>query len=46
MFKNCRELRLKMGIAELAEQGNGANSPRVLRLFRYLTNININSGCG
>jgi len=43
MFKNCRELRLKMGIAELAEQGNGANGPRVLRLFRYLTNININS---
>jgi len=46
MFKNCRELRLRMGISELAEQGNGANGPRVLRLFRYLTNINCDLDAG
>jgi hypothetical protein len=46
MFKNCRELRLRMGIAELAEQGNVANGPRVLRLFRYLANINSDLDAG
>jgi len=46
MFKNCRELRLRMGISELVEQGNGANGPRVLRLFRYLTNINCDLDAG
>lgn len=46
MFKNRRELRLKMGISELVEQGNGANGPRVLRLFRYLANINSDLDAG